>query len=85
MTEVTVGSRKVITTNLGCEVMYLSTVADGYTYTSRFGSAKAAFFQPKETISSAEPASVGCSISGGTVTLSISGTITAGYLQVWGE
>ncbi len=84
MTGATEGGEKEITTILGCEVKYFSTVADTYTFDSRFGLAKAAFFQGT-TVGGTEPVAVGLTISGGRVTFAISGTVTAGYLQVWGE
>ncbi len=85
MTAVTKGGSKEITTILGCEVVYLSSVTDAYTFDSRFGLAKAAFFQPIGTLKSVEPTAVGLTISGRRITFAISGTITSGYLQVWGE
>lgn len=88
MVAATKGGQKDITTLLGCEVVYLSTIANGYTYVSRFGNAKAAFFQ-QATTGYSTPGNriggVGVTISNGTVTLAVSGTITAGYLQIWGE
>jgi len=81
MTEATKGGQKDITSILGCEVVYLSTVANLYTYSSRFGTIQAAFFQPIGTASQG-PAAV--SVSGSTVTISVSSN-TSGYLQVWGE
>ena len=84
MTAATKGGSKEITTNLGCEVVYLSTVADGYTFDSRFGLVRAPFFQ-QTTVGGVEPTAVGLTISGRRVTFAISGTVTAGYLQVWGE
>lgn len=80
MTAVTKGVGKEITTVPGCEVAYLSSIQNGYTYASRFGAIRAAFFQNSGTGS--EVAVLG--ISGGTVTFTTSGTI-AGYLQLWGE
>ena len=85
MVSVTEGGEKEITTILGCEVVYLSSVTDAYTFDSKYGLAKAAFFQAKETISGVEPAAVGLTISGRRITFAISGNVTAGYLQVWGE
>ncbi len=84
MTAVTKGGSKEITTILGCEVVYLSSVTDAYTYDSKYGLAKAAFFQGT-TVGGTEPVAVGLTISGRQVTFAISGTVTAGYLQVWGE
>jgi hypothetical protein len=84
MVAATKGGSKEITTLLGCEVVYLSAVADAYTYDSRFGSAKAAFFQGT-TVSGIEPVAVGLTISGRRITFAISGAVTAGYLQIWGE
>ncbi len=84
MTAVTKGGSKEITTILGCEVVYLSSVTDAYTYDSKYGLAKAAFFQGT-TVGGTEPVAVGLTIVGRRVTFAISGTVTAGYLQVWGE
>ena len=84
MTDVTKGGSKEITTILGCEVVYLSSVTNAYTYDSKYGLARAAFFQGT-TVGGAEPVAVGLTISGRRITFAISGTVTAGYLQVWGE
>ena len=84
MTAATKGGSKEITTILGCEVVYLSTVADAYTHDSKFGLVRAAFFQPV-AVTGVEPAAVGLTTSGRRVTFAISGSVTAGYLQVWGE
>jgi hypothetical protein len=86
MVAATKGGQKDITTVSGCEVVYLSTVATGYTYASRFGKIQAAFFQPiNSTITGADFPFVRLSVSGSTITLTISGGITAGYLQIWGD
>lgn len=85
MTAVTKGGSKEITTVPGCEVVYLSTVADGYTFASRFGKIQAMFFQMTTVGGGADPNAVGLTVSGSTITFAVSGAVTAGYLQVWGE
>jgi len=80
MTEVTKGGEKSITTVPGVQVVYLSTVANGYTFTSRFGKVEAAFFQCGDTCGRAK-----CAVSGSVVTIGLSDSVATGYLQVWGE
>ncbi len=88
MTEITISGGKELGTPAGCDIYYVSTVADTYTYTSHFSKIHAAFFQ--QTTYGYKDAgevagAVGLSISGGTITFAISGTVTTGYLQIWGE
>ena len=88
MTEITLNGGKELGTPAGCEIFYASVVANGYTYTTHFSKINAAFFQ-QATYGYESPAvvagAVGLSISGAQITFAISGTVTAGYLQIWGE
>ena len=88
MTEITISGGKELGTPAGCEIFYVSTVADGYTYTSHFSKIHGMFFQ--QTTYGYKDAgelagAVGMTESAGKITFAISGTVTAGYLQIWGE
>ena len=88
MTEITISGGKELGTPAGCEIFYVPTVADGYTYSSQFSTIQGMFFQ-QTTYGYKDPGelagAVGMTASDGKITFAISGTITAGYLQIWGE
>jgi hypothetical protein len=88
MVEVTVNGGKELVSVSGLKILYLSTVANGYTYTPNFAKVHAAIFQQTTYGYKDEgelAGAVGLTISGSTITFAVSGTVTAGYLQVWGE
>ena len=88
MTEITKTPRKELGSPAGVELYYVSSIANGYTFSTPFSNINAAFFQPT-TYGYKDPgevaAAVGISHSAGKITFAVSGTIAAGYLQVWGE
>jgi len=79
MTAVTVSDRKEIVGLSGVEVVYATAVQDGYTYQSRFGKIRAAFFAPTTAVA------CGASWSNGTVTVAVGAGTVAGALIIFGE
>ncbi len=88
MTEITISGGKELGTPAGCEIFYVSAIANGYTYTSNFSKINGVFFQQNVYGFKDEgevAGNVGTSVSGSVITFTVSGTITTGYLQIWGE
>lgn len=81
MTAVTESGRKEITSVPGLEVVYLTTVATGYTFNSKFGKAKAAFFCCTTAVACGADVTAGT----GVVTITVASGTVAGYLMVWGQ